>query len=178
VLIAVEWWRVRRRDPQSVGMGGALASLMPVLGLAAFLAYCGRAFGDPLAPFHCQQTGRGPLGWPPGPIRELAGGPISLMATRRSVVELVAVAVFMTLSALGFRYLPAGFAVYGVLAILVPLATSLFSFSRVSLAAFPAVLTASALLRGRRALTLGLGVFFALLLAVFAVLFFTWNWIG
>lgn len=178
VLIAVEWWRARRQRAESASLGAGLASLLPLLGLAVFLFYCGRAFGDPLAPFHCQQTGRGPLGWPPGPIRELAAGPISLMATRRSVVELLAVGVFGILTVLGFRYLPLGFAAYGLVAILVPLATSLFSFSRVSMAAFPAFLTAAALLRRRPAWALGLGAFLALLLGVFAVLFFTWNWIG
>lgn len=178
VLIAVEWWRVRRREPHAATASAGLASALPLLGLAAYLVYCGRAFGDFLAPFHCQQTGRGPLGWPPGPIRELASGPISLLATRRSAVELVAVGAFLLLSVLGFRYLPASFAAYGLVAVLVPLATSLFSFSRISMAAFPAFLTAAALLRRRPGPTLFVGGFLALLLGVFALLFFTWNWIG
>ncbi|HEY2797437.1 MAG TPA: hypothetical protein VGK26_06075 [Thermoanaerobaculia bacterium] len=178
VLIAVEWWSAWRERPGRARLGAALAGVLPLLGLAAYLFYCWRVFGDPLAPLHCQQTGRGPLGWPPGPIRELSAGPISLMATRRSVVELVAVGLFVVLTALGFRYLPLGFATYGLVAILVPLATSLFSFSRVSMAAFPVFLTAAALLRRRPAVTLGVCAFLALLLGVFAVLFFTWNWIG
>jgi hypothetical protein len=178
VLIGLEWWRAHRKEPQSTPRSSALAAVLPLLGLSAYLLYCGRALGDFLAPLHCQETGRGPLSWPPGPIRELAAGPISLMATRRSVVELAAVGAFLVLGALAFRYVPRSFAVYGLVVILVPLATSLFSFSRISMAAFPVFVTAAALLRRRPGPTLALGAFFALLLGVFAVLFFTWNWIG
>jgi hypothetical protein len=178
VLIGLEWWRAHRKEPHSTPRSSALAAVLPLLGLSAYLLYCGRALGDFLAPLHCQETGRGPLSWPPGPIRELAAGPISLMATRRSVVELAAVGAFLVLGALAFRYVPRSFAVYGLVVILVPLATSLFSFSRISMAAFPVFVTAAALLRRRPGPTLALGAFFALLLGVFAVLFFTWNWIG
>src|SRR5580765_7798051 len=100
------------------------------------------------------------------------------MATRRSVVELTAAVAFLALGALAFRYLPPAIALYGLGATLLPLATSLFSFSRLSLASFPVFMTAGALLRGRPALARGLSAFFALLLGVFAILYFTWNWIG
>lgn len=176
--LAILWWDERRKDPEAARWPGGLASLAPAAGLAAFLAYCGRAFGDPLAPFHRQETWRGAMTWPPGVWREIAEGPLALMAPRRSAVELLAAVAFLALGILAFRNLPRGIALYGLAATLLPLATSLFSFSRLSLASFPVFITAGALLRGRPALARGLEAFFALLLGAFALLYFTWNWIG
>jgi hypothetical protein len=174
----LQWWQARRHGPSSVSRWGFLAGLLPLLGMAAFLAYCGVAFGDPLAPFHRQATWRGAMGWPPLLLRELAGGPWSLMATRHSFVELTAAAAFVALGLLAFRYLPLSVAAYGLGATLLPLWTSLFSFSRLALASFPVFMTAGALLRRHPAAARGWGALFAVLLGLFAVLYFTWNWIG
>jgi hypothetical protein len=173
------WWQRRRRSPGSAsGWGGALAGFLPLVGMLAFLGYCGAAFGDPLAPFHRQATWRGAMGWPPGIFQELRNGPWGLMASRRSFVELSAAVLFVALGVLAFRYLPAAVAVYGLGATLLPLWTSLFSFSRLALASFPVFMTAGALLRGRSAAARGWEAFFAVVLGLFAVLYFTWNWIG
>jgi Dolichyl-phosphate-mannose-protein mannosyltransferase len=175
--IALEWWQARRRSP-TTPWTGIFASLLPIAGLATFLAWCGRSFGDPWAPFHRQETWRGTMTWPPAAWHELTSGSLSLLATRRSVIEAVAAVLFVTLGILAFRYLPPAMAAYGLGATLLPLTTSLFSFSRLALASFPVFLTAGALLRGRPALARGLEAFFGLLLAVFALLYFTWSWIG
>jgi hypothetical protein len=177
-VILLQWWSTRRREGRAAGWSGALASLAPAAGLAAFLLYCGRAFGDPWAPFHRQETWRGAMTWPPAILQELSGGPLSLMAPRRSLVELAAAVAFLALGALAFRYLPPAIALYGLATTLVPLTTSLFSFSRLALASFPVFMTAGAILRGRPALRRGIEVFFALLLAAYAILYFSWNWIG
>ena len=176
--LLVAWWSARRRSPGSVKWTGALAALLPAAGLGVFLVYCARAFGDPLAPIHRQAAWRGAMGWPPGVVAEIAAGPFSLLATRRSFVELAAALLFLALSVAAFRCLPPALALYGFGAMLLPLWTSLFSFSRLALAAFPAFMTAGALLRGRPALARGLVAFLAPLLAVVALLYFTWNWIG
>jgi len=68
--------------------------------------------------------------------------------------------------------------VYGLGATLLPLWTSLFSFSRLALAAFPVFLTAGALLRRRPSAARAVEAFLAVVLGLFAVLYFTWNWIG
>ncbi len=176
----LQWWRSRRANPSGSGASvlGFLAGFLPILGMAAFLAYCGAAFGDPLAPFHRQATWRGAMGWPPAIFRELSGGPWSLMATRHSFVELTAAAAFVALGVLAFRYVPLPVAVYGLCATLVPLWTSLFSFSRLALASFPVFMTAGAILRRRPAAARATEAFLAVLLGLFAVLYFTWNWIG
>jgi hypothetical protein len=100
------------------------------------------------------------------------------MATRHSYVELTAAILFVALGLLAFRYVPLPIAVYGLLATLLPLWTSLFSFSRLSLASFPVFLTAGAILRRRPSAARAVEAFFAVLLGLFAVLYFTWNWIG
>jgi hypothetical protein len=64
------------------------------------------------------------------------------MATRHSFVELTAAAAFVALGILAFRYVPLPVAVYGLGATLLPLWTSLFSFSRLALASFPVFMTA------------------------------------
>ena len=118
------------------------------------------------------------MGWPPAIFQELGNGPWALMASRRSFVELAAAVLFVVLGVLAFRYLPLSVAAYGLGATLLPLWTSLFSFSRLSLASFPVFMTAGALLRRRPAAARGWEVFFAVVLGLFAVLYFTWNWIG
>ena len=72
----IQWWQMRRQNPTSspVSRWGFLAGLLPILGMAAFLAYCGAAFGDPLAPFHRQATWRGAMGWPPPILRSSREG--------------------------------------------------------------------------------------------------------
>lgn len=176
--IWIQWWQRRRQSPGSASAAGALAGFLPILGMLAFLGYCGAAFGDPLAPFHRQATWRGAMGWPPAIFQELGSGPWALLASRRSFVELTAAVVFVVLGVLAFRHLPASIAVYGLGATLLPLWTSLFSFSRLSLASFPVFMTAGALLRQHRAAARGWESFFAVVLGLFAVLYFTWNWIG
>lgn len=176
--LVIQWWQRRRQGPGTASAWGAVAASLPVLGMVGFLAYCGAAFGDPLAPFHRQATWRGAMGWPPGLFAELSGGSWGLMASRRSFVELAAAIVFVALGLLAFRYLPASLAVYGLGATLLPLWTSLFSFSRLALASFPVFMTAGALVRRRPAAARAWEAFFAVVLGLFAVLYFTWNWIG
>jgi hypothetical protein len=179
--IWLQWWKTRRANPSSAKSGaswGLVAGFLPILGMAAFLAYCGFAFGDPLAPFHRQATWRGAMGFSPLILRELSGGPWSLMATRHSYVELAAAVLFVALGLLAFRYVPLPLAVYGLGATLLPLWTSLFSFSRLALASFPVFLTAGAILRRRPAAARAVETFFAVALGLFAILYFTWNWIG
>src|SRR5262249_61944422 len=96
----IQWWQARRQNPSSTSSSarwGWVAGVLPILGMAAFLAYCGKAFGDPLAPFHRQATWRGAMGFPPLILRELSGGPWSLLATRHSYFDLAAPVAFVAL---------------------------------------------------------------------------------
>ena len=176
--LAIQWWSMRRKSPEKTPWTGAFAALLPILGLGAFLFYCGRTFGDALAPMHRQAAWRGSIGWPPGVLGEIAAGPFSLLATRRSVVEMTAAIASLALGVAAFRYLPPAIAFYGLAATLLPLWTSLFSFSRLALASFPVFMTAAAMLRGSPRLARGILAFFAPLLGLFALLYFSWNWIG
>src|SRR5262249_60905026 len=67
--IWIQWWQRRRQNPSSStsfsARWGLLAGVLPVLGMAAFLAYCGRAFGGPLAPFPRHAPSRGGAAWAP-----------------------------------------------------------------------------------------------------------------
>src|SRR5262245_30417667 len=116
--LLVQWWWARRRSPQSASWSGVLAAILPAAGLATFLLYCGRVFGDPLAPIHRQAAWRGAMGWPPGILAEAAAGPFTLLATRRSLVELAAAILFVGLGVAAFRYVPPAVALYGLAATL------------------------------------------------------------
>ena len=176
--LVLQWWQSRRRDSRKTGWSGAFASLLPLAGMSIFLLWCGRTFGDPWAPFHRQESWRGTITWPPRVWNELSSGPLELLATRRSMVEVAAATLFLGLGVLAFRYVPAPFALYGLGATLLPLSTSLFSFSRLALASFPVFMTAGALLRGRLVVARALEAFFVLGLGAFAIVYFTWGWIG
>lgn len=108
----------------------------PLLGLLAFALFCQVRFGDPLAFLARQQRWRGALGPPWTFLAEYLAGPHAHGRTGSSVDLVVALLSLAALVAV-FRRMGTGTGLYATAAILLPLSSGLFSFSRLVLAAFP-----------------------------------------
>ncbi len=164
------------RRPSAARALAWAAVLAPAAGIGVFAWVCGRTFGDPLAFVGRQDAWRGASG-PPWRafVRYVRDGP-AVHGVHNSTIELVTTLAFLALLALGFRRMRRGEWAYCALAVLAPLCTSLFSFSRLALAAFP-LLAVPAAWKERE------GAFAALYLmvavqSVYMVLFQGWAWVA
>jgi hypothetical protein len=107
-------------------------------GTAAFCLFCGRAFGDPLAWVHRQARWRGAASGPwRAFVRFFEDGP-RLHGSHASILEMVIAVAFLVSLVPAVRRLRPSWAVYAALSVLVPLCSTLWSFSRLALAIFPA----------------------------------------
>jgi Gpi18-like mannosyltransferase len=77
---------------------------------------------------------------------------------------------------LSIRFLPMPYYIYSIICIVVPLSSSLFSFSRLCLVNFPFFLFLGRQVSGRWAFVLQ--TIFAMLLAFFMAAFANWYWVG
>jgi hypothetical protein len=132
VPLAFEWWRTRHRS-----RWGWAAILAITAGLGLYMLFCYGLFGDALAFIHRQGRWRGTLGLPGiAFVRWWQAGP-TLFGAHGSTFELtVAVCALATLPT-AFKRLPRSFAFYLAAGVLVPLSSSLWSFTRVVSALFP-----------------------------------------
>lgn len=141
----------------------------PVAGTAAYLAWVGAVYGDPLRPLQ-EQTG-GPRGsLLADPLAPLKHSVVALLQRSEPtvVLHLPAVLGALALLVLAARRLPASYAAFAGLVLVAALgARTLDSFERYALSAFPLVLAAAAALRRRTLLlpvlagSAALGVWYA-----------------
>ncbi len=118
------------------------AILAPGLGLGAYLAWVGAAFGRPLAPLTIQQReeARGDLSEPFGVLWRAVGQLASGDATGNAL-HVPAALVVIALVVLAFRHWPASYGAYAAVVLAVALSTTrLGSFERYTFGAFPVVL--------------------------------------
>jgi hypothetical protein len=174
LIIPVGWelWRRRDRDP----IHWAPVGLMP-LGTVGFLGFCQLTYGDFLAPLHRQLRWRGAGSGPWRAFVRFLEDP-EIHGAHHSVLELAAAVLVIAAIPLMFRTLRPGDALYGALAALAPLCTSLWSFGRLSLAVYPLFLLlamACGRWRGFPAVYLGLSLPFA---ALFMAMFAGGWWVG
>jgi hypothetical protein len=106
-------------------------------GLGSFSFYCARKFGDPLAWAHRQERWRGAWSGPWRAFQRFFEQPPQLHGAHNSIVELVAALLFLSALPVILRRFPRSWATHALLSVLVPLGSTLWSFSRLSLAAFP-----------------------------------------
>lgn len=198
VPLFFEWARHRRE----LGPRGALGMALVPSGLAAYAAYLGARFDDPL--LFARQQGdywnreiSGPLATL-GDAREAAGvgmgyvlDPAALFlgtdATpaleASNVLNLAFLVFFLFVAFAGFFVLPPGLSVYAALLVLLPVLTPsprfpLMSLPRFVLAAFPVFLVLGYLLSRRKwALAAWLALSGGLGVALTA-LFVTWRWVA
>ena len=178
ILLAVEYlascdYRLRR-----VRVGELCWLLLPsALALGAYGAFAARTLGDPLALLRAQEAFRGATGWPwQSFARFWAEGPKPHGFANSMFDAALALLALGSLPAV-FKRLRPSYGCYAAASVIVPLMTSLASFSRLSLAAFPCFILL--------AVTVERGLYLRALLALCAVLlgictaaFARWQWVA
>lgn len=175
--LAIEWWGQRRKGGSRWGW---LASLGPPAGTALFMMMCARLFGDPLAFVHRQERWRGAASGPwRAFVRWWQEGP-ALHGAHDSTLEMLTALTLLALLPVVVLRLRAPYSVYAVATILVPLCSTLWSFGRLTLPAFPIFMIigmAASSHAGRRlvAIYMMLG---AALSSFLMALYAAWWWAG
>lgn len=136
--LAIEWWRARRQRPSTVAARwGWAAAGAPVAALAGFMTFLGETLGDPWAYFERQSRWRGSMGGPwRAFLRWWETGP-QAHGAHDSTLELTIALICLALLPLAARRLRASSTAYAVLAVLIPLGSTVWSFGRLSLTVFP-----------------------------------------
>jgi hypothetical protein len=162
---------------RAVAAGRCVAPLAPVAGIGLFFVFCARAFGDPLELLRRQEAWRGATG-PPWRafVRYFQTGP-ALHGIHNSTLELVFALGALALLRAGFKRLRRPEWVFCFLVVLTPLCTSLFSFSRLVLPAFP-LLALPATWGGREWVDRALACLLLALQSLAMVLFQGWDWVA
>ena len=138
VPLTIEWWQERRRIPDSAtARWGWAAGAAPLAALAGFLVFLGDTLDDPLAFFERQSRWRGAMGGPwRAFVRWWQSGP-QAHGAHDSTLEMTLVVICLALLPMVARRLRASSTAYAVLAVLVPLGSTVWSFGRLSLTVFP-----------------------------------------
>ena len=164
VPLAVEVWVGRRGVKGATGWTARGCALVaPVVGAAAYLAWVGHRFGDPLLPLSVQQQNghRGQFAVPVSArwhdvVDALHGHHIG------SALHVPWVILCVALVVVAWRRLPHSYALFALAVLVVSLSsTNLDSFERYALGAFPLVVAASTCTASRRveiAVLLGSGL--------------------
>jgi len=157
----------------------ALWVLVVPAGLLGFMMWCASALGDPLAFFHRQERWRGTMS---GPWRAFTrwweSGPAAHGA-HNSTVEMAVATVFVLMLPLLFARLRTSYALYAAAAVMLPLCSSLWSFSRFGLTVFPVyILAGEAWARRRSPVAAACVVVGAIGSGFFMALYAGWWWAG
>ena len=171
VPLAVEWWRNRHRS-----RWGWAAMLAVAAGLGLYMLFCYGLFGDGLAFVHRQGRWRGALGVPGlAFVRWWQSGP-TLSGTHGSTIELIVALCIIAALPAAFRRLPRSFALYFTAGVLVPLSSSLWSFTRIASTLFPIyLLIGLSWAEGKRRLPIAYAIVSGTL-ALIAMAFFAAGW--
>ena len=174
--LAIEWWTRGRRGGSRWGW---LAAGGPPAGTAIVMTMCARLFGDPLAFVHRQERWRGASS---GPWRAFARwwqeGP-ALHGAHDSTLEMLTALTLVGMLPIVFLKLRPSYAVHAAATILVPLCSTVWSFGRLALPAFPIfmILGMASTPVGRRLYSLYMmagGALASFLMALYA----SWWWAG
>jgi hypothetical protein len=192
IPLVLEWWLQHRAahggdlSATADRSGPAPASLawialIPV-GLVGFMLFCHRVLGDPLAFVHRQSRWRGALSGPwHAFVRWSQTDPV-VHGSHGSILELVVAILCLAALPLLLVRLRPSLSVFATVAILLPLGSSLWSFSRLALTVFPLqVLAGVVWTRSPRvgpAVLVVLGWVGGAVSAVLMALFAAWWWAG
>ncbi len=171
IPIAIEWWQSRHRS-----RWGWLTIAAIAAGIGLYMLFCYGLFGDALAFVHRQGRWRGALGFPGlAFIRWWQAGP-TLSGAHSSTIELAAALCVLAAIPSAFRRLPRSFALYLTAGVLVPLSSSLWSFTRIASTLFPIyLLIGLAWAEGRRKIPIAYAIVGGTL-ALIAMTFFAAGW--
>jgi hypothetical protein len=181
VPFMVEWWQ-QRREAGAGSRPRALSVLWVILipgSFVLFMVHCYRVFGDATAFFARQERWRGASS---GPWRALVrwweAGP-AIHGAHDSTTELVIAVAFLAGLPVVFRKLRASYAVYAAIAVLLPLCSTLWSFGRMALMAFPVFMVIGlSWAEGRSRPAVLYAAVGATLSGFFMALFASWWWAG
>jgi hypothetical protein len=171
--IAIEALRTWRPSGAGERVARVVAVLAPAAGLATYLAWVGRTFGDPWLPFSVQTDLRG-AGM--NPLARLAQGLGDLVGVERfgDGLHVPFAIAFVVLLVVVFRRLPVSYGIYATLGVLVALtANNLNSLERYGLSTFPLLLALAAITAARRVEWLALALCGSGLVAMAAL-----AWLG
>jgi hypothetical protein len=174
IPVLLEWWRARRRSP-----AGWLAVLAVAGAVSLFMLYCYGLFGDALAFAHRQSRWRGGVGLPGlAVLRWWDAGP-TVHGAHGSTLELVAAVAVVAALPAAIRRLPASLWCYLTAGVLIPLSSTLWSFTRIASALFPLYLLLGLWwAEGRRAALIGYAVVSGTLALVGMAMFAAGYWVG
>lgn len=176
IPVLAEVWRGRE------GLRATVWRLVQVTGPAtvsviAWLALAAWWFGDPFTFVEHQGWYRGTMGWPwQGFVRWWTEGP-AWHGYANSSMDAAIAAGALGLSVVVWRRWRWDYGLYCLAAVLVPISSSLVSFSRLVLAALP-LAVALALVARRRGPRLVMALASLSLLALLAARFATWRWVA
>jgi hypothetical protein len=127
-------WEVKERQG---GFRGAAALLGFPAGIAAFSAYCAMEFGSPLIWAERQQRWRGHLSGPWRAFVRFFESSPQLHGAHNSIVEFITALLLVSALVPVLRRTPRSWGTYALLTVLLPLSSTLWSFGRLALLAFP-----------------------------------------
>jgi hypothetical protein len=145
--------------------------------LVGYFVFADRMFGDPLAGLAAQAEYRGEFGWPGRAfVRFWENGP-RWHGYDNSIFDASLAVLALGSLPFVFRRLRLSYALFSTASVLVPLCSSLVSFSRVVLGAFPCFILL-ALYTRRRAVFLPVVTTSGILLGLLTMMFATWRWVA
>jgi hypothetical protein len=168
-------WRDRAWEARLLPPAAAL--LPPVLALGGYMLFCRARFGS-LAPFlERQERWRGATSGPWRAFVRYFEAPAVHGAHHSSIDLVVAIAAVLSIPFF-FRRLRTSHALYGAAAILLPLGSTLWSFSRFAASIYPLHLLAALLCaRSERRFAAALALWLPLA-GLFMALYAAWWWVG
>jgi Gpi18-like mannosyltransferase len=173
-LPALAWLAWRKFEQRTII--ATLAVIAAVcIPLAGYLMYIDRTFGSMSWISQSQTYWRGEMKYPFYAFVRFFQNNIALHGQHNSVIDFTFAVVQIIVLIFSFRRIPLPYTLYSLIALLFPLSSSLFSFSRLCLANFPFFLVLTPLL-GRW--NVPVQIFSAIILAFFMAAFANWFWVA
>ena len=170
---------LRRQRPAGTGVAARATAplLLPIAALAGYMLYCRALFGS-LAPFVLrQERWRGATTGPWRAFVRYFEAP-RIHDAHHSTIDLVVAALLVASIPFLFRHLRRSHALYGAAAILLPLCSTLWSYSRFAAGIFPVHLAAATILAASRGRFAALLAVMLPLSGFFMALYAAWWWVG
>jgi Gpi18-like mannosyltransferase len=168
-------WLAWQRFEKSPMISTAVIIAAVCLPLAGYLMYIDKTFGSMSWISQSQTYWRGEMKYPFYAFVRFFQNNIAIHGQHNSMIDFTFAIVQIIVLVFSFRRIPLPYVLYSLIALLFPLSSSLFSFSRLCLANFPFFLVLPPLL-GR--LNLAVQIFCAIILAFFMAAFANWFWVA
>lgn len=173
-LPALAWLAWQRFETRRIfATAGIIAAVC--IPLAGYLMYIDKTFGSMSWISQSQTYWRGEMKYPFYAFVRFFQNNVAIHGQHNSMIDFTFAVVQIIVLVFSFRRIPLPYTLYSLIALLFPLSSSLFSFSRLCLANFPFFLVLPPLL-GRW--NLPVQIFSAIILAFFMAAFANWFWVA